>query len=153
MSTKCTIAHGKAFHLYREVLDDDHVYLEMTTTQFEAGYGRVMVPIPIHVWEVIRHLGGARLDLVERTDDELFRMVENEVDERIAAYLAAERERAGRAGVTRILGSLVYGRADSPREKQIENGVEYFKEERKRQQEVLTAISALRAANSRAELR
>ena len=26
MSTKATIAHGKNFHFYHEVMDDDHVY-------------------------------------------------------------------------------------------------------------------------------
>lgn len=24
-----------------------------------------MIPIPIHIWETVRHLGGARLDLVD----------------------------------------------------------------------------------------
>ena len=43
MSTKATLAYGKNFHFYHEVMDDDHVYLELDTTQFEAGYGRVMV--------------------------------------------------------------------------------------------------------------
>ena len=46
MSTKSTIAHGPGFHFYHEVLDEDHVYLELETTSFEAGYGRVMLPIP-----------------------------------------------------------------------------------------------------------
>ena len=57
MSTKSTFARGDTFHFYNEVFDDDHVYLEVRGTQFEAGYGRVMIPIPIHVWETIRHLG------------------------------------------------------------------------------------------------
>ena len=69
MSTKCTIAHDESFHFYHEVLDDDHVYLELRTTHFEAGYGRVMIPIPIHIWETIRHLGGVRLDLVLGTGE------------------------------------------------------------------------------------
>jgi hypothetical protein len=80
MSTKCTIAHGENFHFYHEVLDDEHVYLELETTQFEAGYRRVMLPIPIHIWETIRHLGGAQLDLADKQDDELLAMVETEVD-------------------------------------------------------------------------
>ena len=41
MSTKSTIAWGEDFHLYREVFDEDHVYLRLDTTHFEAGYGRV----------------------------------------------------------------------------------------------------------------
>lgn len=49
MSTKATIARGNQFHFSHEVLDDEHVYLELNTMQFEAGYGGVMIPIPIHI--------------------------------------------------------------------------------------------------------
>jgi hypothetical protein len=147
MSTKCTIAHGRDFHFYRESLDDDHVYLEMRTTQFEAGYGQVRVPIPVHIWETIRHLGGARLDLVESTDEQLTRMVEEEVDRRSAEYVAAERERGGGGSLLRIAGSLAYGFADDPRAEQIARGLEYFTAQRRRQREVQAEISALRAAN------
>ena len=107
MSTKATIAHGDQFHFYHEVLDDDHVYLELNTTQFEAGYGRVMLPIPIHIWEVIRHLGGARLDLVEKTDEDLLAMVEGDVDEHITKYQEALRDHPDRAGWASLAGSLV----------------------------------------------
>jgi hypothetical protein len=146
MSTKCTLSHSNEFHFYRESLDDDHVYLEMNTTRFEAGYGRVLVPIPIRIWETIRHLGGARLDLIEVTDEQLVRMVEQEVDRRSAEYVAAERVRAGGGDLLRIAGCLVYGFADEARAEQIVHGVEYLTAERKRQREVQVAISALRSA-------
>ncbi len=77
MSPKCTIVHGSNFDFYQEALDDDHVYLELDTTHFEAGYGRVRVPIPIHIWETIRHLGGAQLGLADKQDDELLATVES----------------------------------------------------------------------------
>ncbi len=86
MSTKSTIAYGNNFHFYHEVCDDNHVYLELEGMEFEAGYGRVMVSIPIHIWEVIRHLGEARLDLVNHTDEDLLKMVEEDVDGRIAEF-------------------------------------------------------------------
>jgi len=146
MSTKATIAHGDHFHFYHEVLDDDHVYLEMNTTQFEAGYGRVMLPIPIHIWEVIRHLGGARLDLVEKTDEDLLATVEADVDRRTAEYQEALRTHPDRAGLASFVGSLVYGGAEEPREEQIARGMEYFRGERQRQREVQAAIEKLRAA-------
>jgi hypothetical protein len=149
MSTKCTIAHDESFHFYHEVLDDDHVYLELRTTHFEAGYGRVMIPIPIHIWETIRHLGGVRLDLVEKQDVEVLAMVEAEVDERIARYEAVEREHPHRARFVRLLGCLPYGAADTPRAEQIRKGVEYFKSERERQRTVRQRISALRKANEK----
>jgi hypothetical protein len=149
MSTKCTIAHDESFHFYHEVLDDDHVYLELRTTHFEAGYGRVMIPIPIHIWETIRHLGGVRLDLVEKQDAEVLAMVEAEVDERIAQYEAVEREHPGRARFVRLLGCLPYGAADTPRAEQICKGVEYFQSERERQRTVRQRMSALRKANEK----
>ena len=66
MSTKSTIASSDNFHFYHEVFDDDHVYLRLDTTHFEAGYGSVMVRIPIHIWETIRHLAGVEFDLVDK---------------------------------------------------------------------------------------
>lgn len=146
MSTKCTIAYGESFHLYREVLDQDHVYLQLQTTHFEAGYASVMIPIPIHIWETIRHLGGAELDLADRTDMELIAMVDKNVDERIAEYERVARKRPDRAGFFAIIGSLVYGAADEPREAQIQHGMEYFQRERKRQKELQARIASLRSA-------
>lgn len=147
MSTKCTISHGENFHFYREILDDDHVYLQLDTTHFEAGYDRVMLPIPIHIWETIRHLGAARLDLVDEEDDGLLKMVERDVDQRIADYKQALSESPDRAGFVALFGCLPYGTADSPREDQIRSGMEYFQRERQRQLEVKARITALRKAN------
>jgi hypothetical protein len=146
MSTKSTLAYGETFHLYREVFDDDHVYLRLDTTHFEAGYDRVMIPIPIHIWETIRHLGGAELDLVDRSDEELLERVEKEVDERTAEYQRVARERPDRAGFFGILGSLVYGTADQPRDEQVRRGMDYFRSDRKRQREIQARIAFLRSA-------
>lgn len=148
MSTKCTIAHDASFHFYQEVLDDDHVYLELRTTQFEARYGHVVIPIPIHIWETIRHLGGVRLDLVDKDDSELLAVIEAEVDERIAAYQAAKREHPDRAGFARIIGCLQYGAADDSRADQVQHGMRYHQQERQHQREIRERISALRRANS-----
>jgi hypothetical protein len=139
MSTKCTIAHDESFHFYHEVLDDDHVYLELHTTHFEASYGRVMIPIPIHIWETIRHLGGARLDLVEKQDSDLLAMVEAEVDERIANYESVSGEHPDQARFFKLLGCIPYGAADTARAEQIRKGLKYF--ERGRQQRVKELIA------------
>lgn len=146
MSTKSTIAWSEDFHLYREVFDDDHVYLRLDTTHFEAGYGRVTVPIPIHIWETIRHLGGARLDLVDRSDEELLAKVQKDVDVRIAEYQKVARERPERADLFAIIGSLPYGTADKPRDEQIQRGMEYFRHEKQRQRELQARITLLRRA-------
>lgn len=148
MSTKCTIACGENFHLYHEVLDDDHVYLELETTCFEAGYGRVMIPLPIHIWEAIRHLGGARLELVDKEDAELLAMVEATVCDRITRYEAAERDNPKRAALASFVGGLSYGPANTPSAEQIRKGMEYYRRERQRQREVRDRIAALREANA-----
>src|SRR6185312_13038109 len=139
-------AYAENFHLYREVFDSDHVYFEIDTTHFEAGYGRVMIPIPLHVWETIRHLGGAELDLVDRSDEELLARVQKEVEERMAEYQRVARERPDRADFFAILGSLVYGSADEPQDQQIRRGMEYFRREKKRQKELHARITSLQDA-------
>jgi len=123
MSTKATIAYGENFHFYHEVMDEDHVYLELETTHFEAGYGRVMLPIPIHIWETIRHLGGARLDLVNCTDAALLAMVEAAVEARITQHQEALRTHPDRASLLSFAGSFVYGGAEDPRMEQIAKGM------------------------------
>ena len=90
MSTKITIAHGRNFHLYQEALDEDNVHLELEGIKFEASYNRVMVPIPVHVWEVIRRYPGIDLKYADRTDTEIRRYVEQEVDERVKLYEEAD---------------------------------------------------------------
>lgn len=144
MSTKATIAHGPNFHLYHEALDDDFVYLEIEGTQFEASYNRVMVPIPVHIWEVIHRYPGIDLNYANKTDEELRAYVEHEVDDRIREYEQAS-ERA--KGIVSLSGSLVFGSADQPRERQIAAGIEYFTKVREHQQQVKDAIAKLEQQN------
>jgi hypothetical protein len=68
MSTKATIAYDCNFHLYHEAFDEDYVYLGLEGAKFEASYNRVMVPIPVHVWEVIRPYPGIDLKYADKTD-------------------------------------------------------------------------------------
>ncbi|MDT0631424.1 hypothetical protein [Rubrivirga litoralis] len=141
MSTKATITYGPTFHLYHEVFDDRFVYLELDGAQFEASYDRVMVPIPVHVWEHVRRFPGVDLSLADATDDELRADVEAYVDERAARYAKAETER-GRA-LAGLLGSLTYGSAADPREEQIARGIEDAERRRAYQREVRAAIGRL----------
>jgi hypothetical protein len=105
MSTKSTIAHGGNFHLYHEAFDEDYVYLELEGTKFEASYNRVMVPIPVHIWEVIRHYPGIDLKYADRTDAEIRRYVEQEIDQRLKRYEEAnERSK----GIVSLSGSFSF---------------------------------------------
>lgn len=145
MSTKATVAYGKNFHFYREVLDDNFIYLELEGVQFEASYNRVMVPIPVHIWEVIRKYEGVDISWADKTDEEIIHYVEQEVDERIQQYQEAENEKS--KSLIALFGSLAFGKADSPRSEQIETGVEYFKRLREHQQQIKQAIEELERTN------
>ena len=146
MSTKSTIAHGRNFHLYHEAFDEDYVYLELEGTKFEASYNRVMVPIPVHVWEVIRHYPGIDLKYADKTDAEIRRHAEQEVDERLERYeKATERSKK----LVSLFGSLAYGTADQTREQQIAAGVEYYDKVREHQRQIKEAIAKLERANSK----
>jgi len=144
MSTKATIAYGPTFHLYHEALDEDFVYLEIEGAQFEESYNRVMVPIPVHIWETIRRYPGIDLRFVDKTDDELRDYVEHEVSDRIRHFEKAS-ERAN--GIASLSGSPVFGPADQPRDQQIAAGIEYFIKVREHQRQVKDAIAKLEQAN------
>lgn len=146
MSIRSTVAYGPNFHLYKEVLDEDYIYLELEGVQFEASYQRVMVPIPVHIWEVIRHYEGVDLSLADKTDEELQQYVEQEVDERITRYNEADDKAKS---LIAFLGSLVYGTADSPREEQIQQGMEYFTDRREHQRQIKQAIAELKQRNEK----
>jgi hypothetical protein len=139
MSTKSTIAHGRDFHFYHEALDEDNVYLELENVEFEASYRRVMVKIPIDIWEVIRHTGAARLDLVDSSDEELRQMVERQVGERVAEYERAKGD-SRRETLVSLCGALVFGGADEPREEQIRRGLNYYVRDRERQRQIVTRM-------------
>jgi hypothetical protein len=148
MSTKATIAYGPAFHFYQEAFDDDAVYLELEGVQFEAGYNRVMVPIPVHIWEVIRQYPGVDLSFAEKTDAELAQFVEQEVEERLRRYQEASENAKG---FMSLCGALVYGSADEPREQQIARGRAHFTNMRAHQRQIQAAIAELEQQNKRKE--
>jgi hypothetical protein len=100
--------------------------------------------IPIHIWETIRHLGAAELDLVDKDDEALLTMVERDVDKRIADYQRAVTETPERTSLIRFFGCLLYGTADSPRAEQVRRGMEYFQRRRQQQCEVRARIAELR---------
>ena len=144
MSTKSTIAYGSNFHLYHEALDDEYVYLEVEGTQFEASYGRVMVPIPMHIWEVIRRYPSVDLSLADKTDEELRRHVEQTVDERLKRFQEADERTKS---LTALAGSLTLGSVDQPREAQLTAGLEHYTRLREHQRQIQQAIADLAQAN------
>ena len=145
MSTKVTVAYGKNFHLYKEILDENFIYLEIEGVQFEASYNRVMMPIPVHIWEVIRQYEGTDLSWASKTDEEIVRYVEQEVDKRIKTLKETKNEKSQR--LIALLGSIPYGMADTSRQQQVEKGTVYFKSLREHQQQICQAIEELKQTN------
>jgi hypothetical protein len=138
---KTTLAYGKSFHFYQEVHNNNYVYLELEDIPYDAGYRRVMIAIPIDIWETIRRLGGADLTLVHTTDEELVELVERKVTARIAQYEAARVSAPADTDRLRFHDSLIFGAADESRDHQLTRGMEYYKTERERQREVMTRIA------------
>lgn len=146
MSTRSTLAHGPGFHLYHDLIDRDHVYLEIEGTKVETDYGRTTVPIPMHIWEVIRCYQGIDLQLADKTDDELRQHVERELDERLAWY--GQLDEKGKR-MAAIAGSVTWGFADQPRGVQLTRGLESFTRLREHQRQVQQAIAELERVNTR----
>jgi predicted transcriptional regulator len=144
MSTKATIAYGPTFHFYHEVFDESYVYLELEQVQFEASYNRMMVPIPVHIWEVIRQHPGLDLSLAEKTDDAIRAEVTQAVDERLQEYAAADEK--SRSWIA-LSGLMVFGSVETPRDEQIAAGVSYYTERRAHQRQVIQAVDELRQKN------
>ncbi len=144
MSTKNSLAHGPNFHLYREAFDENNVYLELEGTQFEASYNRVLLPIPIHIWELIRCYPSIDFEHADKTDVELSQHVEREVDERLKHYQEASEKAKT---LVSLFGSLVFGSIDQPREEQIAAGIAYFTKTRSHQRQIQRAIAELEQLN------
>jgi hypothetical protein len=66
LSTKATIDHGDGFHLYADVFEPDHVFLELTGEgfNFRASRDYAVIAIPYDLWERLRKadVAGSRPD-------------------------------------------------------------------------------------------
>lgn len=146
MSTKSSLACGPNFHLYHDMLVEDHVCLEIEGAQFEASYGRVMVPIPVHVWEVIRRYPGVDLQLADKTDAELRQYVEQMLDDRLKRHHeSAENTKP----IMALSGALVFGPIDEPHEVQLATGLDHYTRLREHQRQIQRAVTELEQANRR----
>lgn len=141
MTIRTTLAYGRSFHFYKEAHNDNYVYLELEDIPYDAGYRRVMVAIPVDIWEVIRGLGGANLDLVNSTDEDLIRIVESKVRDRMSKYESIRASTPEKAELFRFSDSVIFGAADETQDRQLARGFEYYKTERQRQREIVGRIA------------
>jgi hypothetical protein len=138
MSTKATIAGGPTF-FYEELCDKENVYLELESTNYSASFGRVMVQIPLHVWEVIRQHTLARYELVDLTDDEIEARTVAQVDEGITGYQAAKAE-----DPDSMIAKIESIHWNKPKEKLLKEWREHYYQERKFQRELRDAVNRLK---------
>lgn len=114
---------------------------------YDVGYRRIMIAVPIDIWEVIRLLGSARLDLVDASDEDLLELVKREVDNRVTAYQRIISSNLQHAEAARFHNSLIFGAADEGREQQIARGVDYYRTERERQRGVINRMAQHKIIN------
>ena len=134
MSTKSSLSTGPKHHLYREALDDEHIYLELSDVDFEASKDRVTVQIPLEIWMTIKSLGTPDTTLVDMTDDQLLEKTTREVQERIAQYNGQSGQQPS---FLRLIGYGVYGAVTDSEDQQIQAGMAFYKQKRQKQQEML----------------
>lgn len=141
MPPKVTIAYGRNFHFYREAQEHNYVYLELEDVPYQVGYLRIMVAVPVDIWETIRSLGATGLDLVNASDADLINKVTGLVEERVAQYTSVRSSSRERAEDLRLQDSLIFGVADDPREDQIQRGIQHYKVERERQRAIVARMA------------
>lgn len=151
MADERIIAAGDEFYFYREGVDDDVCLKLFGNFEYQASSKSVMIKIPPDIWEFIRKLPSMTFGLADKTDEELQRLVEAEVDAKLT-----ERERQKSLKATKnksagnyfaIIKSLAYAASDEPREKQLEAGMEYYRNKRDRQKSVLEKMKGFRKAS------
>lgn len=140
MTIKTTLAYGRNFHFYQEGLNSNYIYLELEDAPYDVGYRRIMIAIPVDVWETIRVLGSTQLDLVNSSDTDIIEFVERKVTERIADYERIRSASPDKASTHRFDDFATFGPADEDREKQIKRGIEYYKAERERQRGIIARM-------------
>ena len=142
MSTKCSIAHGTGFHLYNEVFDDEHVFLQLDNADFEVTPDRVMVKLPLHVWEYIRCFPGADLSHADVSDEQIHEEAVHAVESRLAKAAEASSDRM--RDLVAFGGSFFMGDIALPRDEQIANYVAHHQRQRAQQREVLAQVESLK---------
>lgn len=111
-----------------------------------ASYDKVVVPIPVHIWETIRSHPGVDLSLADASDDDLRKRVELAVDGRSASYEAAETDQ--QKALADLIGFIPYGAARDPRDQQIASGLDYYSHRREHQRQICAAIERLNSKES-----
>lgn len=137
MSTKQSIAWADEFHFYRDMFDEEHVYLDLHPASFEAHEGRICVAIPAAIWQTIR---GYRFDLsaAGASDAELESKSARLIDEQIYR----ETEHAAQCVGEQCRLKFFYHRDDEgTREERIAQQLGYELDERRKQEAIAAKVA------------
>jgi hypothetical protein len=141
MTVKTILAYGKNFHFYLQAHENNYVFLELEDVPYEVGYRRVMLALPVDVWETLRGLAATQFDLVNASDAELIELVTLKVNERVSEYQKVRSSDAEKAETIRFKNSIIFGLADEPPEEQVESGIQYYQMERERQRAIVARMA------------
>lgn len=139
MSAKSSLIHGKDFHLFKDCFDDEHVYLRLENTEYEATQNSIFVKISAAIWEVIRQQVGIDLAWATQSDNDIRQYVENQVDERIKKYELNPHF------AMNVIDFIPQELVTEPREKQIEQGITYYQDLSEQQRAVAEQILTLQS--------
>lgn len=156
MSTKSTIQHGDNYHLYREVMEDDGVYLHLSNATFTTcSSSGVTVKIPAHIFNVLLRAQPIALPYAGWTDAQLRQHAVRKVRQRIKEYQLCLRnaKKKGISDTTRhcgwiaFCGSFVYGDITRSEKAQVATAMRYFRCERDRQTVITSKVAELWSKN------
>lgn len=141
MTVRTTLAYGRNFHFYLHAHENNYVYLELEDVPYEVGYRRVMIALPVDVWETLRGLAATQFDLVNASDAQLIELVTLKVDDRVSEYKRVQSTGPEKADEARFKNSIMFGPADATREEQVERGLQYYRMERERQRSIVARMA------------
>jgi hypothetical protein len=141
MSTKQLLLSHNDFELYRDYLDEGHVWLAVRGLEFEATPSEVRIKMPTAVWEVVRKTAGSSLSEFDLTDEQIAKRVQACVDERLQDFAAEST--GGEPKYAALFGALIFGPVENSRDEQITRGIKYYIAQREKQRGLMAQMKAV----------
>lgn len=132
MSTKSSIFWDGKNHIYQECFDEKCVYIERETADTK-------IKLQLDLSQILSLVRCMNYDKAKKqaelTDEQIMNHVISDVDHRIKSASNPMAE---------LYGSLIYGSTKEPREKQIQDGVNYYTAKRNYLKKIIDEIESAR---------
>ena len=115
MSTKCSLYYCENFHLYRESFDEKSIYLKINNE-------KIKINIEFSLQDFAKISACFNFEALKKQSEI--------TDEDIKNYVKNVIKLRDTDGIGSLFGIGVYGSTLLPKETQIENGINFFKEKR-----------------------